>query len=499
MRPKQIWDTLSHLFTLDGEEGPEPAPGPSASERGAAGEDEPATVFPENDNSEKLPQLHHQMIGQQLYQYSLARFLVAGGIVGGTLFARYAVGVENLDVGGLLTLAFCLLVYDLAVFGFVRRYRDMVITPAARRLLVGVMNATILLDYGFLTVTLWLAGGTQSPFKVFYIFHVILACFLLPKRMAYAHAVLGYLMFAGLVASEWLGWIGAHYPVGAVASLAPIQGRYAVTVLAAQGMGVAVTLYFVVGLTQRLRRGEAELLRANEKIRRFSEMQRSYLHLAIHDVKAPVGAAQTFLNNLEEGLAEPLGPKQAAMVEGAQRRLSALSQLLRDFEVLAALDTVELDRQEHVLHAAEMVRNIVRDNQDLAQMHHHELRADIPGDLPPIPGIERLLSECVSNLLTNAIKYTPDGGKITVRAVPRGSWVRFEVQDNGIGIGLADQKRLFRDFVRIRRKDTGLPARAGSGLGLSIVRRIAEMHGGRAGVQSELNKGSTFFIELPLL
>jgi signal transduction histidine kinase len=264
-------------------------------------------------------------------------------------------------------------------------------------------------------------------------------------------------------------------------------------------MGVAVTLYFVVGLTQRLRRGEVELLRANEEIRRFSEMQRNYLHLAIHDVKAPVGAAQTFLNNLEEGLAEPLGPMQAAMVGGAQRRLSGLSQLLRDFEVLAALDTVELDRQEHVLHAAEMVRNVVRDNQDLAQMHHHELRAEIPGDLPPIPGIERLLSECVSNLLTNAIKYTPDGGKITVRAVLRGSWIRFEVQDNGIGIEPADQKRLFRDFVRIRRKDTGLPAREGSGLGLSIVRRIAEMHGGRAGVQSELNKGSTFFIELPLL
>lgn len=441
--------------------------------------------------------LHHQLLGERLYLYSYARFLVVGCIAAGAFFARDVVGIEDLDVAGLLQVALCLFLYNLAVFVVVRNYRDAETAIASRRLLVGIMNATITLDFVFLTLALWLIGGAQSPFKVFYVFHVILACVLLPRFMAFVHTFLGYLMFAALVLTVWFGWIPPHYPAGAVANPAAADGRYVLTVLVVQGMLMALTVILLTSLTQLLRRGEAELRQANYEVTRYSDLLRNLLRIVIHDVKSPVAAAIMSLYRLELGDGGILSEKQREVVEGIQRRLGNLTILLRDFQVLAAFSSADLDKHGQEVDMVPLLRSVVQENQDLASARRHSLLADVPGSLPPVHGIPRLLEECVANLVTNAIKYTPEGGKIVVRAFTRGTIVRIEVEDNGIGISPADQPRLFQDFVRIRREDAPTICAEGSGLGLTIVHRIAEMHKGTSGVISELNRGSVFYIELP--
>ena len=109
-----------------------------------------------------------------------------------------------------------------------------------------------------------------------------------------------------------------------------------------------------------------------------------------------------------------------------------------------------------------------------------------------------MISEAVANYVTNAIKYTDNGGSITVRARFNPPVVRIEVQDNGIGIAPEHQSDLFREFVRIKVAGTTISNAGGSGLGLSIVRHVAERHQGRCGVESEPGRGSTFYLELPV-
>jgi len=112
-----------------------------------------------------------------------------------------------------------------------------------------------------------------------------------------------------------------------------------------------------------------------------------------------------------------------------------------------------------------------------------------------VPGIERLIHEAVANLVTNAIKYTPDGGTIMLRAVRAGKTITIEVKDNGIGIADEDRPRLFGEFVRLSRgKDRNSP---GSGLGLSIVKRVVDLHGGRVELESAVGVGSVFRLVLP--
>jgi len=122
----------------------------------------------------------------------------------------------------------------------------------------------------------------------------------------------------------------------------------------------------------------------------------------------------------------------------------------------------------------------------------------LPESLTAIRGVDRLLREAVANYLTNAIKYADPSGPIVVCAAQMGSFVRIEVSDSGPGIALVDQGRLFQEFARVGKPGTRRSQATGIGLGLSIVRRIAEAHDGRAGVESQAGQGSTFFVELPI-
>ena len=123
-----------------------------------------------------------------------------------------------------------------------------------------------------------------------------------------------------------------------------------------------------------------------------------------------------------------------------------------------------------------------------------------PDSVAIVSGDAALLRQAITNLVDNAIKYTPSGGKVTVGLSMRSEGVRrravVHVSDTGIGIAPEDQVRLFEKFYRVKRRDA--PSVSGTGLGLSIVKSIVERHGGEVRVDSELNKGSTFYIILPL-
>ena len=182
----------------------------------------------------------------------------------------------------------------------------------------------------------------------------------------------------------------------------------------------------------------------------------------------------------------------------ATARLRSLLELLRGLRVLADLETERLESLMAPVDLRATVAAAVEDHLDSAEQKGHSLKAVLPERLPAIHGVERLIREALANYLTNAIKYTEPGGAIVVRAVDGGAFVRVEVSDNGPGITSEDQARLFQEFARAGKEGGRRDKASGLGLGLSIVRRIAEAHHGRAGVESKPGQGSTFFIELPV-
>jgi DNA-binding response OmpR family regulator len=125
-----------------------------------------------------------------------------------------------------------------------------------------------------------------------------------------------------------------------------------------------------------------------------------------------------------------------------------------------------------------------------------QLEVDLPDALPPVMADKDRLIQILMNLVSNAHKYTPEGGWIRIRARPQGGMVRVEVQDTGIGIPPEALPRIFERFYRV--DDPRVQETPGTGLGLSIVKALVELHGGQIGVESEVGKGSTFYFTLPI-
>jgi signal transduction histidine kinase len=124
------------------------------------------------------------------------------------------------------------------------------------------------------------------------------------------------------------------------------------------------------------------------------------------------------------------------------------------------------------------------------------LELSIPPDLPPLTADEGRLSQILTNLIGNAIKYTPPGGHIWVRAETGDDTVQIVIQDDGLGISPEDQAQVFARFYRVRTAET--ETIDGTGLGLAIVKSLVELHGGHISLESHLGKGSTFHVTLPI-
>ena len=118
-------------------------------------------------------------------------------------------------------------------------------------------------------------------------------------------------------------------------------------------------------------------------------------------------------------------------------------------------------------------------------------------DLPPILANKRTIEEVIANLLTNAVKYTPEGGKVTVSAEAERDYVHLSVKDTGFGMTEEDLGRIFERFYRVKNDKTRFIP--GTGLGLAIVKSIVEAHHGNVRVESEIDRGSTFHVLLPVM
>jgi signal transduction histidine kinase len=144
----------------------------------------------------------------------------------------------------------------------------------------------------------------------------------------------------------------------------------------------------------------------------------------------------------------------------------------------------------------ELVEKAVSDVQLHATQKRIHLSTDLPSEgLPLIEADAALLNQALHNLLDNAIKFTDAGGKVQIGVRVKDDQVIFAVRDTGIGIAPLDQPRLFDKFFRVKRPGA---KGSGSGLGLAIVKSVAERHHGRAWVESQLGRGSTFYISLPI-
>lgn len=431
----------------------------------------------------------------RLLVYSLVRFGVAASIVAGAWFAPVVVGIENLPLIGLHLVAACLFAENLFVFSSL--YWGKWETKISYIKLILLMHVTISLDFIFLTAALWLVGGAASPFASFYILNIILAAMLLPREGVFFQTLFAYFLFAGLVLCQWLELVPVFHPSGAIVSDAAISGRYAVTVLTVQAILFTVTALLVSEIAAALKRGERALSNLTAELEKLSEMRRDFLHVVTHNLKAPAAAATMLLETVETLWANDASDNARTAIARAKLRTQELGELVQDLQQLTALESGALRNQEKEVNLNDIVRQLTETYQETASNKGQKIQIDLDDTLPFIYVVPRLIQEAAANYVTNAIKYTPEGGNITIRTKRENDNVLFEVVDTGVGVPPEFIENLFGEFVRAPATVSGKRP-PGIGLGLSIVKRILAYYDGKVYVNSELGKGSTFGFSLPI-
>lgn len=454
---------------------------------------------PGGDDGATVPPDHGQLIGRSFYIYTRVRTAVVLAIVAAALFGRHVLGMDAIDVKRLTILAAFIALYNVVAWFFFRRYRDPDAPAESLSVLLFLTYAAVVLDFIALTVAIWLVGGAHSPFTSFYILHMLVSCTLLPRRAAIALTALAYGLLAGLVAVEWAGLATPPTPIGAVATDGPLDARYAFTILVVNGSLFAMSAFLLLEITRSLQNLEQRMRLANGELVRLSQQRKDFLNIAAHNLTAPLGAVTMLLDNMRGGLAGETTEKQRDWLDRSLKRLADLSEFMKGIQTLASLESELIKTQFSRVDLVAVASRLVDEYEDVAAEHGLELVQETSERVPYVVGHDRLLQEALVNYVTNAIKYTPRGGRIAVRVLSKPPMVRAQVSDNGIGIAPEDQGRLFQEFFRVPGAGNKPNKVKGSGLGLSIVRRVVLAHGGRTGVESEPGKGSTFFMELPAL
>lgn len=238
--------------------------------------------------------------------------------------------------------------------------------------------------------------------------------------------------------------------------------------------------------------GVVLVLRDVTRQRHQDEMKGGVISTVSHQLKTPLTSVRMALHLLLEDRMGPLTEKQAELLVTAREEAERLDRILEELLDIGRIESGKVPMEFRPVLPHEMVSEAVEPYRGAARDGGVSMTVALPGDLPRVWADPARISHLFANLLSNALRYTPPGGTISITAEEEGEQVRFKVSDTGVGIPERYLPRIFEHFFRVPGQEPG----TGVGLGLAIVKDIVEAHGGIVGVESLEGAGSTFFFSL---
>ncbi|MFZ6770628.1 response regulator [Undibacterium sp. Di26W] len=259
-------------------------------------------------------------------------------------------------------------------------------------------------------------------------------------------------------------------------------------------------------LADRLRISSEEIAAKNQQLEQASLMKSEFLANMSHELRTPLNAIIGFSEILRDGLMGEMNARQSEGINDIFNSGKHLLSLINDILDLSKIEAGKMNVNFEAVSVGPLVQSSLQIVREQALMQGLQLSAEVQEDLGEAWLDEVKIKQIIYNLLSNAVKFTPEGGKVSIAArrvdgvkIAGGRYEHYleiSISDTGIGMSAEEQTRLFRPFTQI---DSSLARRhQGTGLGLALVKRMAELHGGSVTLQSEPDQGSTFTVLLPL-
>ncbi len=237
--------------------------------------------------------------------------------------------------------------------------------------------------------------------------------------------------------------------------------------------------------------GQLLFVRDITPFKALDQLKSDFIAAVSHDLRSPLTYMRGFVTML--GMAGPLTSRQQEYVEKIMSGIDQMTRLIEDLMDLRRIE--EGIGQRRICRLSDLIRDIFHELRPQAMARGLRMTLEIKGH-GIVNGDPTWLRRAITNLVDNAIKYTPEGGAISLGLTEQNAEVVVWVRDTGLGIAPGDQARIFEKFYRVRRKETAHVK--GSGLGLALVKSIVEWHRGRVWVESQLGQGSAFYLAIPI-
>lgn len=282
-------------------------------------------------------------------------------------------------------------------------------------------------------------------------------------------------------------------------------------------IGLALILQHERRQAARLVERSRELERLSSELLRANRMKNDFLANISHELRTPLNAIVGFVDLLREGVYGELSPRQAKPVERIEASANHLRHLVDQILDLAKMAAGRLDVHAETLDIRPFILDVASEVESLVNERNLSLSLVMGSSLPRIRTDPTHLRQILINLLGNAVKYTDTGAivvktrmltddaarsgglpGVVVAQEPVTSWLSIQVIDSGIGIALSDQERIFEEFEQIGSGSRADSVNRGTGLGLAISRRLSRLLGGELSIESEVSRGSTFTLWLPV-
>ena len=349
-------------------------------------------------------------------------------------------------------------------------------------------------DVVLLTSAMYFTGGPYSPLLPTYVIIITVLSLLSNLAVTVMMASLIILSFSTMLTLIAAGVLPAT-PVPGSPGQVPTVG-YTITAIVYCAIVVGVPAFFSAATLRLLRKKESDLERRTSQLIEAATQRSQFVASMTHELRTPIHGVQGLSDVIAAGVYGPVTDKQKEACASIKRSAQSLLQLVDDVLQLTRAEAGKIDARPGPVDIAGLVERVTASVSWMVGTKNLNLEVELEPNLPSVQSDERWLAHVLVNLIANAVKFTPEGGRVTVRACAIENGVDLSVEDTGIGIPLEDREKIFEPF----RQGQGGDARGfgGVGLGLALVSQLSDLLALELSLESTINKGSTFTVTVPL-
>ncbi len=348
-------------------------------------------------------------------------------------------------------------------------------------------------DVILLTAAIYFTGGPYSPLLPTYVIVVAVLSLLSNLAVTMMMAALIVVAYGTMLVLMTVGVLPTT-PVPGSPGQIPSVG-YAITAMVYCAFVVGVPALYSAATLRLLRKKESDLERRTAQLIESATQRSQFVASMTHELRTPIHGVQGLSDVIAAGVYGPVTDKQREACASIKRSAQSLLQLVDDLLQLSRAEAGKIETRPGPVDVAILVERVTASVSWMVGTKKLALDTDIAADLPTVQSDERWLAHVLVNLIANAVKFTPEGGKVMVRArrVPAG--VELAVEDTGIGIAPEDRAKIFEPFRQGERGDE--KGFGGVGLGLALVAQLSDLLATTVSVDSVVGKGSTFRVLVP--